>query len=225
RCRKTFRYVQVTKPRKYCSPECRSPGQRRPAPRLVECENCGEPFYQRPGPDKNGLIQRTCSRKCGVLIRFCDGRTSDVGWVSCAVCRGVWVGRRRFGCRGLRPTRPCAECGKPIEQKWRSRYCGDGCATKASNRMQRHRERDNGKRNQSKRTRYQRQQQQRTGPTFTLLEIAVRDGWKCHICHKPVSRATWSMDHLVPLVDGGPHSRENVALAHHLCNSIRSEDR
>ena len=63
---------------------------------------------------------------------------------------------------------------------------------------------------------------------FSLQEIAERDGWRCHICGKRVrkdigdtrrdSRAA-TMDHLIPVSKGGPHSRDNVALAHRGCNS------
>lgn len=53
------------------------------------------------------------------------------------------------------------------------------------------------------------------------LEIAERDGWKCHICGKRVTKKDWSLDHLVPLSKGGSHTPENVALAHRRCNSRR----
>lgn len=60
---------------------------------------------------------------------------------------------------------------------------------------------------------------------FHLVEIAERDGWRCHICGCQVSRETWSVDHLVPLSKGGDHTRINVALAHRICNSRRGAGR
>jgi 5-methylcytosine-specific restriction endonuclease McrA len=57
---------------------------------------------------------------------------------------------------------------------------------------------------------------------FSLKEIAVRDGWRCHLCAGRVTQENWSMDHLIPLSKGGDHTRVNVALAHRLCNSRRS---
>lgn len=57
--------------------------------------------------------------------------------------------------------------------------------------------------------------------TVKRLEIAERDGWKCHICGKRVTKKNWSLDHLVPLSKGGSHTPENVALAHRICNSRR----
>lgn len=56
---------------------------------------------------------------------------------------------------------------------------------------------------------------------FSHEEIAVRDEWACHICGGEVTRETWSIDHLIPLSLGGPHTRTNVKLAHHRCNASR----
>jgi 5-methylcytosine-specific restriction endonuclease McrA len=58
-----------------------------------------------------------------------------------------------------------------------------------------------------------------------LPEIAMRDQWRCHICGGKVTRRTWSLDHLVPASKGGPHTAENVALAHGRCNSSRQAGR
>lgn len=55
--------------------------------------------------------------------------------------------------------------------------------------------------------------------------LAVRDGWQCHHCFDEVTRATWSMDHLVPLSEGGDHTYANTALAHRRCNDARNRER
>ena len=57
------------------------------------------------------------------------------------------------------------------------------------------------------------------------LDVAMRDHWVCHICHKRVTKKTWSIDHLIPLVDGGSHTMDNVALAHKDCNARRGARR
>lgn len=54
-----------------------------------------------------------------------------------------------------------------------------------------------------------------------LIVLAERDGWRCHLCRRKVSLRTWSMDHLIPLSQGGAHVYENVALAHRRCNAKR----
>ena len=63
------------------------------------------------------------------------------------------------------------------------------------------------------------------GDAITLRKLAERDNWRCHICGKRVSEKRWSMDHLVPLSKGGPHTFANVALAHLKCNQRRGVDR
>jgi hypothetical protein len=55
--------------------------------------------------------------------------------------------------------------------------------------------------------------------------VAARDGWRCCICGGRVTRDTWSLDHIVPLSQGGEHSYRNVALAHVRCNSRRHTGR
>jgi 5-methylcytosine-specific restriction endonuclease McrA len=56
---------------------------------------------------------------------------------------------------------------------------------------------------------------------ITHERLAERDAWTCHICKGDVTRETWSIDHLHALAYGGTHTWENVALAHHACNSRR----
>lgn len=60
---------------------------------------------------------------------------------------------------------------------------------------------------------------------FKHSEIFDRDGWKCGICRKQISRRLrWphpmsvSLDHKIPLSKGGPHSRLNTQAAHLRCN-------
>lgn len=66
------------------------------------------------------------------------------------------------------------------------------------------------------------------GQAYTLVEIGMRDGWRCHLCGKKVDRrlpATHSrgptIDHLVPISAGGIDDPSNVALAHKRCNLSR----
>lgn len=62
---------------------------------------------------------------------------------------------------------------------------------------------------------------------FTFAEICVRDKWRCGVCGKKVPRVKYpdpqspSLDHVIPLSQGGPHTRANVRLTHWLCNSRR----
>lgn len=57
------------------------------------------------------------------------------------------------------------------------------------------------------------------------LDICRRDNWICGICHKKVDSRlkhpdpmSPSLDHIIPLSQGGTHSAENLQLTHLVCN-------
>lgn len=61
--------------------------------------------------------------------------------------------------------------------------------------------------------------------TIHAIDIYERDGWKCGICTKPVSKThkyphprSASLDHIEPISLGGTHTKTNVQLAHLDCN-------
>jgi len=59
--------------------------------------------------------------------------------------------------------------------------------------------------------------------------LGDRDCWRCHLCEGTVPKCVGSskkrngatVDHLIPLCDGGSHEWDNVALAHWSCNISR----
>jgi hypothetical protein len=60
---------------------------------------------------------------------------------------------------------------------------------------------------------------------FDDLEIFERDAWVCQLCWLPVDpelqhpdRMSKSLDHVIPILLGGPHTRDNTQLAHLVCN-------
>lgn len=55
--------------------------------------------------------------------------------------------------------------------------------------------------------------------------IFERDRWVCQLCEEAVNpslpgndRLGPTLDHIIPLARGGSHTRENVQLAHWICN-------
>lgn len=59
----------------------------------------------------------------------------------------------------------------------------------------------------------------------SLKTVYARDGWLCKICGEPVNfirqhpdPMSPSLDHIIPLSKGGPHTFANVQLAHLICN-------
>ncbi|MFF3128519.1 HNH endonuclease [Streptomyces sp. NPDC057908] len=63
---------------------------------------------------------------------------------------------------------------------------------------------------------------------YTLLQIAERDRGRCGLCGQrvlmaakvPHSKAP-TIDHVVPVSEGGDDTRANVQLAHFRCNSVK----
>jgi len=67
------------------------------------------------------------------------------------------------------------------------------------------------------------------GLRVDVEDIALRDGFICHICISPVdmslarnSRFGATLDHVYPLSKGGDDSLENLKLAHWICNVKKS---
>jgi 5-methylcytosine-specific restriction endonuclease McrA len=63
---------------------------------------------------------------------------------------------------------------------------------------------------------------------YTLLQIAARDRGRCGLCGDLVLMAAKvphpkapTIDHIVPVSDGGDDTRANVQLAHFRCNSVK----
>ncbi|MFE7869749.1 HNH endonuclease [Micromonospora humida] len=58
--------------------------------------------------------------------------------------------------------------------------------------------------------------------------VGERDGWRCGICHRKVNRRraypdplSPSLDHVVPISRGGPHTYANTRITHLRCNLER----
>lgn len=72
--------------------------------------------------------------------------------------------------------------------------------------------------------------QAKIGIRYTREGIGDRDGWRCHLCAKKVNRTLPgthpkgpTIDHLIPIADGGVDEPANVALAHRQCNVTRRD--
>ncbi len=53
--------------------------------------------------------------------------------------------------------------------------------------------------------------------------VYARDQWICQLCHKKVNPRTKglegpSLDHVIPIAEGGTHCYQNCVLVHHRCN-------
>jgi hypothetical protein len=78
------------------------------------------------------------------------------------------------------------------------------------------------------------QRARRAGATvvelFDRLDVFERDDWTCGICHHLVDRDASpfhpdspTVDHVVPLSQGGQHTLTNTQCAHLRCNSTKQD--
>jgi HK97 family phage portal protein len=66
---------------------------------------------------------------------------------------------------------------------------------------------------------------------ITRRGVLLRDNWTCAICKEPIADDTWqpggdntrygTVDHIVPIEEGGSHIWDNVQAVHYGCNSER----
>lgn len=116
----------------------------------------------------------------------------------------------------------CENCGKTVTPQygdWRAdgAFCSDACMKQYT-------------RHQGK----QRRRARLKGAAAEVIndrDIFERDHWTCAICGQPVDREpslfynplAASLDHIVALSRGGPHTRDNVRCAHFICNSLKRD--
>ena len=117
----------------------------------------------------------------------------------------------------------CKECGAPfITFRAGMLFCSDVCKRKSTNRKH------------DKRI----QRAAVIDDDITLKKLMARDKCTCWICggkcnpddHTTNTNGAFivgpdypSIDHVYPLSRGGPHTWENVKLAHHYCNTLKSD--
>ena len=68
------------------------------------------------------------------------------------------------------------------------------------------------------------------GEAFSYLDVLARDEWTCRICGEAIDPGlrhpdpgSATVDHVIPLAAGGPHSMENAQAAHFTCNCQKSD--
>jgi 5-methylcytosine-specific restriction endonuclease McrA len=201
------------------------------------CPWCGTTFR----PRESETIY--CSNSCSVSARYykANGRgpCSEVPWMQCSECEAWFVSR--WGatvcsteCRKARARRlyqdyaaarkgtnelVCSECGNRFEAPYgdkRRQFCSVECGKRFNGRVSKH----------VRRGRLRGRVTERLDP----LAVFGRDGWICGICGREVSKR-WkspdprsaSLDHIVPLSQGGSHTWGNVQCSHRGCNVAKSD--
>lgn len=185
----------------------------RPDP--AACMDCGGSglgwWRSRSGYEHSGSVFRRC-QPC--YLAYCRARYRRYQARKGLTVRTQTAAR---GDRNARRSRVCWVCSAPYQvgDLDRSlRFCSAAC--RASALKDRYRRKNARRRRALK------------GIPYTLHGIGERDGWRCHLCGRRVNRKLSgqqpmgpTVDHLIPLRDGGIDSIENVALAHRRCNCAR----
>lgn len=198
--------------------ECRRCGYTRPLDEFYKsggrvnpwCKSCYKQWYA----DRNGgMVERKCDG-CARVMHVTARRAKEPVYCSrkCKdVARNAALAAER---ETAKPERECLHCGASLPKAKRSDavFCSERCNYAAHA--------------------LQRKLRLRTGsdekPGFLRAEICKRDGWRCGICGERVSprleypdpRAA-SLDHVVPVSQGGTNDSANLRLVHLVCNLRR----
>lgn len=178
--------------------------------------------YQCP---REGIRKSNKLRKGDLLALIQSG----IGIVEAADTLGIarstaylWLGKDYSGKKQY--TRICSVCGKRFKTNNKAqKFCSPKCSRRANKATSEH-------------ARRARLNAQIVDKDITLSGLYKRDFGICYICglkcnpddyvvvNKRKIIGDWypTIDHVIPLCKGGPHSWKNVKLAHRKCNSLKS---
>ena len=194
---------------------------------------------------KCGTSVTNILRKHGIKVdgykdlkaRVIECREQGMSIKETAECLGIPIGRATYWCKttgygGQRSDNKqdytvephaCPVCGKITTRKM---YCSDECSHEHHWRLKNHRRRIKLK-------------EALVDKDIELPQLYRRDGCMCHICggacdfedfkinengYFVVGKTYPSIDHVIPLAKGGKHEWSNVKLAHHYCNTLKSDE-
>ena len=196
-CSEPLEQSHYGRPRKYCPrpKTCRDkacappPRPRRHRRILRECKACGE--WMSPPSGQRKYCSQDCNESYRPIVEWLSGKAGSPLWM-----------RRCEGC-GIRitPTSPHASSIK---------WCPDCLRTQTIDKWRRERNERRGAR----------------AEPYRNIDIFERDGWTCQLCGEGVDPTltfpnvmSASIDHVVPICEGGLDAPWNVQLAHFSCNS------
>ena len=230
---------------RFCTERCNNKWRRdNPKYEPRTCNNCGRSFVPK------ALDRVTfCSRECAFEHR--KAKPVEKSRPVCVICGREFDSRqgrkycsdecRKKVLRDKERKREaikhgqtdksfvCKQCGKLVLPEYGTKlkvfcsaYCCKKYVKKANDKKHPERKADERQR-RAARLRGAKVEQ------IKRLQIYARDNWICQLCGKKVNKhhkyphpMSPSIDHIIPLSQGGTHEPVNVQLAHFICNSKRS---
>lgn len=222
----------------YCGYKCSQPAfaaLAKSKATIATCKQCSVVFNP-----KHYRYITFCSRECYFTAKKAEPKIefTPVWPRNCHVCDSVFIATRSSlvvcsadcrkekaradslaAYRNMREAIPevpqaCLECGEHFLRKETDgsrSYCSGRCSGRVGRRTRRITER------------------RRLEPIY-FADIYDRDNGKCHICGlsasktlKPPDYRAATLDHVHPISRHGEHSRDNVKIAHFLCNMLKSD--
>lgn len=210
------------------APEAPRPQQIRPADRASR-HKAGDHGLCDPQSPRHG-----CCSECGKTIQIAPSSAPP----DRRRCRECQRARPRRSAPKLLPPQVCELCEESYVPKYRprrdrphgQRWCSRSCKTAWQNgaRPPYSRRVVAGMAWKTVASRKRRQRRAETWDGVTDAQIMERDRWRCGICRKRIGRTfryphprSRSIDHIVPLSEGGDDTAANKRAAHLRCNQAR----
>lgn len=194
----------------------------------IKCNDCGSTFLMSMSWIRNVRRESTHCPHCEAQERIRKAEAKKREQEARAEERKELVSLRKAQQEAERESKrrtvKCEICGKEfITYDLRRACCSKECSIKRMNRLTSHK--------RDKRI----AKEKRIDKDITALGLFVRDGGVCWICGGKCNPKDYvirkgakicgnnypSVDHIVPICEGGEDSWENVKLAHRICNTKR----
>jgi hypothetical protein len=205
----------------------RHPGEKKPTGTIsyvCQYKYCGKTFTREK---LCGKRPRFCGDPCWESYRHYETRPEgywrvenpyESRWYTCIDCGGTSLDSGY----GPVPTR-CEECAltrhRVTALRWQRWNPHESRACKAAWSAR------NPQHGRDREARRRARQADLPYEYFSCLDVYAHDGWICGLCSRPVNpEYAWpspfsaSLDHIIPVALGGPHTLDNVQLAHLRCN-------
>jgi 5-methylcytosine-specific restriction endonuclease McrA len=232
-------------PKRYCGDPCRLSAKAkrragRPRPSTtVACVVCGKDFRKRKSEIAR-WAKHCCSQECKNLSKR-TVHSCDLLWFSCIRCRASWSAHSGTESRCRRCRIPVSRSGPicrlgrggrtPMRQAARlfisgtCEQCGEGFLARGGYHPETYRHCPGCK---PRRWKKDRERAERAGVSYEPINrrlIFERDEYRCGICGELTDRTAEpstprfpTLDHIVPIANGGGHVKSNVQCACFECN-------